>query len=267
MRTSVLMGTLALPGWDSHVSSILDQTVPADEVLVVVDRPTDAAEQAGLKAAWPRLSFLFNETNVGLTRALNRGFARARGEFIFRADDDDFSYPSRIERQLETFHRTGADFVSTWGEGIRPGAAAKPYLIRAPEGDKAIKRALKKRNVLLHPSLAFRRETVERLGGYDENFIYAQDYALYLAGIRSGATFAVVPEILVRREYGPTSISVARRGNQLMYSCAAQVLHSAQLGDRKAFLATLLRYGILAAVPTSLRRIRRWIFSILGRGV
>jgi glycosyltransferase involved in cell wall biosynthesis len=267
MRTSILMGTLARPGWDDHLSSVLNQSVPPGEVLVVVDRATDAAERAGFEAAWPQVSFLFNDANIGLTRSLNRGLSRAAGEFIFRADDDDFSYPRRIERQLETFERTGADFVCTWGEGIHGDRDSKPYLISAPETDAAIKRALVRRNVLLHPSLAFRREAIARLGGYDENYVYAQDYALYLAGIRAGATFAVVPEVLVRRQYGEASISVARRGNQLVYSCAAQVLHCAHLDDRRAFLKTLARYGALAAIPMSLRRIRRRIFGILGRGV
>lgn len=264
VQASILMGTLARPGWDEYVPTLLDQTVPADEFITVVDRPTDASERAALEARWPKLSFVFNDDNLGLTKSLNRGLARARGTFVFRADDDDHYFPNRIERQLEAFASTGADFVSSWGEGV--GEAGKAYLIRAPEGDSAIKRALMKRNVFLHPSLAFRRATVERLGGYDESFIYAQDYALYLAGIRAGARFAVVQEPLVRRFYAATSISVGRRHAQAMYSCGARILHSAHNQDRASFFRTLAQYSLLVGAPSSLRRARRRLFGWIGRG-
>ena len=111
VQATILMGTLARPGWDEFVPTLLDQTVAAGEFLVVVDRPTDAAERAALEARWPQITFLFNDENLGLTKSLNRGLARARGTFVFRADDDDHYFPNRIERQIAAFERTGADFV------------------------------------------------------------------------------------------------------------------------------------------------------------
>lgn len=265
MQVSVLMGTLAREGWDQSLRSMLDQSVPPDEVLVVVDRDTGAAERAALEAAWPSVRFLFNDTNIGLTASLNRGLAAANGEFVFRMDDDDLYPPNRIERQLACFAETGADFVSSWGEGAREGST-RTYVIRAPQTDAAIKRALLRRNILLHPALAFRRATVERIGGYDETFRFAQDYALYLAAIRAGASFAVVPEPLIRRSYGAGSITVGKRHIQAMYSCAARVLHAAATGDRRSFFRTVRQYTALIAAPDYLRKLRRSVFSIVRRG-
>ena len=152
--TTILMGTLARPGWDEHVPTLLDQTIPATEFLVVVDRATGPDERAVFEERWPQLRFLFNEANIGLTRSLNAGLRAARGEIVFRADDDDAYFPNRIERQLATMRETGADLVSSWGEGIAaPGAA--PYTIRAPTGDAAIKAALLERNAMLHPAARF----------------------------------------------------------------------------------------------------------------
>jgi len=262
--TTILMGTLARPGWDEHVRTLLDQTVPADEFLVVVDRPTQDDERAALHRAWPQLTFLFNEANLGLTRSLNAGLRQARGEIIFRADDDDAYFPTRIEKQLQLFEETGADLVSAWGEGTADGG--KPYLIGGPTQDAAIKQALLKRNFVLHPALAFRRAAIERLGGYDETFLYAQDYALYLAAIRANLRFAIVPEPLVRRSYHSQSVGIARRYRQLMFSCSARVQHCAHVGDRRMFLRTLVQYGILAATPAWGRNARRKLFTWLGRG-
>jgi glycosyltransferase involved in cell wall biosynthesis len=264
MKSSILMGSLARPGWDENVSSLLSQSVPADEIIVVVDRATDPAERETMEQKWPQLRFLFNESNIGLTASLNRGLACARGEFIFRADDDDWYFPSRLERQLAEFERTGADFVGGWAEG-RTGDRSS-YLIRTPTTDSEIRTGLLTRNVILHPSLAFRTELVRRLGGYDETFIYAQDYALYLAALRAGARFAAVPEPVLRRTYSPDSITVGRRYHQLMYSCAARMVHCAHSGDRRGFVRAAARYAMLAATPASARRWRRMLFGLIGRG-
>jgi glycosyltransferase involved in cell wall biosynthesis len=264
MRTAVLMPTLAAPGWDRHLPSLLGQTAPADEVIVVVDRAMDAAERDALQRAWPDLRFLFNPINLGITKSLNRGLAATQADIIFRADDDDESLPDRFARQLGCFAETGADFVTTWGEGV--AVAGRSYLIRCPTDDAAIRAAILERNVLLHPSLAFRRERVAAIDNYDETFVNAQDYALYLAGIRAGYKFAAVPEILVRRHYGTDNISVRRRANQLMYSCAAHATHHAATGDRAAFLRSLAHYALLAAIPDRARVARRRLFGLIGRG-
>ncbi len=266
MRTSVLMATLGEPGWDRFVPDLLAQTRPADEIIVVIDRPTGSPEQSALRAAYPQLRFLFNETNLGLTASLNRGLHAATGDIVFRTDDDDRSASERFARQLELFAAGGADVVTTWAEGVRDLPGAEPWLIRQPTSDAAIRQALLGRNILVHASLAFRRDRVLALGGYDETFRHAQDYALYLAAIRAGLRFAAVPEPLVRRVYPETSITVARRYHQLMYSCAARLVHAAHSGDRGDFLRVVARYALLAATPAWLRRWRRALFQRLGRG-
>jgi glycosyltransferase involved in cell wall biosynthesis len=214
------------------------------------------------------LEFLFNEANIGLTRSLNRGLAVATGDYIFRADDDDGYRADRIEKQLAAFAATGADLVTSWGEGVASTGDSRPYLIRCPTTHEAICAALKRRNVLIHAALAFRRDRVMALlGGYDETFANAQDYALYLAAMRAGLRFAAVPEPLVRRSYTGNGITIDRRYHQLMYSCAARVVHHAHAGDRKAFVATLADYARLAAIPTWARKLRRRAYAVLGRGV
>lgn len=263
--TSILMGTLGGPGWDQHVQTLLDQTVPADEFVVVIDRATAASEREAFERRWPQIRFVFNDVNMGLTRSLNAGLRLATGEIVFRADDDDAYFPNRIERQLAVFATSDADLVSAWGEGIANGGT--PYLIGAPTEDAAIKAALLKRNVILHPALAFRKASIERIGGYDESFRYAQDYALYLAAIRADLRFAIVPEPLVRRFYHADNVGVSRRYRQLMFSCSARVQHCAHLGDRQLFLRTVAHYAALAATPRWARSARRKVFTVLGRGV
>ena len=266
MKTSILMTTLGREGWDGSLPDLLGQTVTPDEIIVVIDREADEAEQSALRAKWPAVTFVFPGGNVGITKALNLGLHAAQGEFVFRVDDDDHYKPERIERQLECFEKTGADFVGTWAEAELSEGESSAYQIRCPTDDAGIKQALKRRNVLIHPSLAFRRERILALGGYDETFVNAQDYGLYLAGVRAGYSFAAVGEALIVRSYAGDSITLKRRYNQLMYSCAARVVHHAHTADRKEFLRTLLDYGKLAATPLWMRKLRRSLFAVTKRG-
>lgn len=266
MRTAALMATLASRDWDRFMPDIMEQTAPADSIVVVIDRPTDKVERAALQAAWPSITFVFNERNLGITASLNRGLAVVDADIVFRIDDDDRSASNRFERQLACFAETQADFVSTWGEGVAEGDERRAYLIRSPIEDDAIRHALLRRNVLLHPALAFRCAAAKALGGYDETFVNAQDYALYLAGVRAGMRFAVVPEPLIRRYYHADNVTVKRRAHQFMYSCAARVAHDAATGDRIGFLKTLALYAMLAATPMWARAARRRLFRWIGRG-
>jgi GT2 family glycosyltransferase len=265
-KTSVLLVTVGQPGWDRHVPAFASQTRPPDQIVVVIDRSTDADERAGMRVSQPDVEFVFNDDNIGLTRSLNRGLAVCRGEFVFRTDDDDLSLPRRVERQMAILEAGEADLVATWATGVTEGREDAPWLIECPVDDNGIREALQSRNVLVHASLAFRRDAVLALGGYDETFRYAQDYGLYLAAIRAGLKFAAVPEALVQRSYSPNSITLGRRYNQLMFSAAARVVHCAHSGDVKDFLKVVARYAVLAATPPWLRQARRKLFSLIGKG-
>lgn len=262
---AALMPTLARPGWDAFLPDLMTQTRPADRIVVVVDRPTDEAERADFRQRWPGVTFVFNAANRGITASLNAGLAACDGfDVIARVDDDDRCLPHRFARQLALLDASGADLVTGWAEAS--GEDGGTYLVTCPCSHAGIAAALMRRNCLLHPTLAFRRDAVVALGGYDETFLNAQDYALYLAALRAGLRFAAVPEPLVQRSYRPDTVTVGRRYHQMMYSCAARAVHHAASGNRTAFLRTLAQYAVLAATPAWSRRLRRRGFALLGRG-
>ena len=82
------------------VDSILGQTFPDFELIVVDDRSTDGAVEALGRIGDPRMRIVAN-AGAGLVAALNTGLVAARGALIARMDADDIALPERFARQFE----------------------------------------------------------------------------------------------------------------------------------------------------------------------
>lgn len=96
-----------LPG---AVESFLAQTVQDFEVLIVDDGSTDGTPGGlqDLERMDSRIRAFRTPGNVGPGAARNLAFAHARGRYVAVQDDDDFSYPDRLERQVLAFEQDPA---------------------------------------------------------------------------------------------------------------------------------------------------------------
>ena len=127
----------------------------------------------------PRL-VVERQARAGLAVALNRALARARAPLVARLDADDVALPARLERQRAFLQAhpevgllgTAARVVDESGRDVDDHPP--------PEDDRAIRRALIRRNPFVHSSVMLRRALVSAVGGYDVSFAVAQDYDLWL---------------------------------------------------------------------------------------
>jgi glycosyltransferase involved in cell wall biosynthesis len=79
------------------IDSVLTQTLPADQVIVVNDGSTDGSEDV-IRSYGDQVRYLHQE-NMGSGLARNRGLEQARGEFISFLDADDIYLPTKLEAQ------------------------------------------------------------------------------------------------------------------------------------------------------------------------
>jgi len=196
----------------ASIDSVLSQTFTDFELIVVDDGSSDGTG-AILKAYDDaRISIVRNETNVGVTRSLNRGLEQTRGKYVARQDDDDVSEPDRLERQvgfLKENHEValvGSAYLRIDGNGTVVARRDVPTDVTA------IRWRLLFLNAFASSSVVFRRDVVERLNGYDERFPYAQDYDLW-SRIASTEVVASLPLPLMRYRSGETSLTTTIGAN------------------------------------------------------
>lgn len=162
------------------IESILGQTFQDFEFLIMNDGSTDSTREVILSYDDPRIRLVDNAHNLGLTRSLNRGLELAEGEFIARQDADDISEPERLARQvsfLETHPEVA--LVGTWYKKIDTQGT--------PIGDRElpcdctqIRWCLLFFCPFVHSSVILRKSAVlERIGFYNEDITYAQDYEFW----------------------------------------------------------------------------------------
>jgi len=165
------------------VDSILSQSFERLELLLVDDHSVDNA-LSSLPFNDPRL-VLLNSNGHGVSSAFNTGFEHARGKFIARMDADDISLPGRIQVQL--------DYLKEHPDIAVCGACVEIFADHALEGGnlryqswlnsccspKKIQRSLYIESPVPNPTAMFRRDALNRLGGY-RNPDWPEDYDLFL---------------------------------------------------------------------------------------
>jgi glycosyltransferase involved in cell wall biosynthesis len=88
------------------LDSVLSQTVPAAEIIVVDDGSPD--DQAAVVAGYGDRVRLIRKANGGAASARNAGIETACGDFLAFLDADDYWEPVKLERQLSVFQRHSA---------------------------------------------------------------------------------------------------------------------------------------------------------------
>lgn len=214
------------------VESILSQEGVELEFVIVNDGSTDASGEIlhAYARRDPRIR-LIEQRNIGLTRALGRGCAEARGSLIARQDADDVSLPGRMRAQMDVLRRhEDVVLAFPWIRSIAPGGEVIGEYTTTAEIDETT-RVLRERmiGVPAHGSVMFRRDAYERAGGYREEFYYAQDLDLWLRLAWEGRV-APVPAFLYELQHAPGSISSDRREVQRQFAELALSCYRARRG-------------------------------------
>ena len=116
-----LLVSIVLPAFQAErtlekaISSIVHQTYPNWELIIVVDAATDATP--AIADSWAtidaRIRVLFSKKNRGVVRSRNLAMRLAKGDLIAFCDADDWWDKNKLERQLQFMLEKGANFCYT----------------------------------------------------------------------------------------------------------------------------------------------------------
>lgn len=189
---------------EEALRSVLEQSYAELEVVLVNDGSTDRSQAIIESFDDPRIRLL-NKSNSGITKTLNYGLARCRGELVARMDADDICAPERIEKEVRLLRQRDADIV--WSNAHLIDDAGEKLCDRFQPSEWWSVRMLNLANFVLHPSVLFRREIVQAAGGYDESFPYGQDWQLWKRLKARDVRFALLDEPLLWYRVSASAVS------------------------------------------------------------
>ena len=165
------------------IESVWWQSYNNMELIIVNDGSTDTTGKiiSKLSQENSKITIVNNKNNLGIVASLNKGISVAGGKYIARLDDDDiWCDDEKIEKQV-IFLEKNPEYCLTGGGVIaidRHGKEIARYLL--PEKDEDIRNAILINNVFAHTTVVFRKDTFQKVGGYDGQFIFVEDWDLWL---------------------------------------------------------------------------------------
>lgn len=193
------------PYIESSIESVLAQTYPQIELLVVDDGSRDDSVSR-IQRLQDKHGFSFQvQANQGLSRTLNDCIARARGSLIAPFGSDDLMLPDRIAKQVA--YMDGKPEVGICGGHIECIDADGRSLDKRNRHLQQSERALRRLDFEAvfrgtkggpkAPTLLFRREALEQVGGFDPN-IRLEDLLIELKITRAGYFIDVLGDLLAQ---------------------------------------------------------------------
>ena len=144
------------------VDSMLGQTIPPDEFVIVVDGSLPDVLRNIVAGYEEENKGLFNvhyfEQNRGLGVTLADGVKLCRNELIARMDADDYSVPERCEKQLKVFDICpDCDVIGSNVDEFIGDISNVVARVRLPQTNNEMKDFAKRRCPVRHPTLMYKK--------------------------------------------------------------------------------------------------------------
>jgi len=197
--------TVLMPAYNAEkhleaaIESILDQTFKDFEFLVIDDGSKDKTWKIIQEYAKTdkRIIPIRNDKNLKLAGVFNQGVHLAHGEYIARMDSDDWSYPTRLEKQFKFMENNPEVVIVGSSVDICHENLEKIYTRNYGANDSEIRKKIFRYSPFCHPAVMVRKNPLQSCGGYNPLLILGEDYDIYFRLGKKGK-FANLPETLMK---------------------------------------------------------------------
>lgn len=191
MKVSLVMGVYNGEEYlTDTIHSILAQTYPNLEIIIVNDGSTDSTHEILKEVKDKRVKIITLDINQGAANALNIAIEEADGDWIAIHDADDISLPYRIEEQVAYIQENphviavGSFIECIAGKNISPYRISHMKNLERYKNSiltwEQIKTELFKGCPLVHGTLFMSKEAYLKAGGYNPKYKIAYDYDLFM---------------------------------------------------------------------------------------
>lgn len=249
------------------IESILNQSFQNFELIIIDDVSHDGTwkiiNEYALRDS--RIRPFRNETNLGFAGNRNKAISLAQHEFIVWQDQDDVSYLTRIQRQLDLMLSDGAigivgSYMELFDDKLSHGI--REY----PKDDSDIRKMIFRFSPIALPASMLRKEAILKVNKYDTQFAPAADLDMSFK-IGTYYKLANIPEVLIRYRVHQNSATYKNLKRIELDTIKIRIKYANSTHFKPTFFDYLFNFLHFISIWTVPPRLKILLFNLLRTGI
>ncbi|NVO85928.1 glycosyltransferase family 2 protein [Hymenobacter terrestris] len=246
------------------MSSLLKQTLPDFELLILDDCSTDNTVDRIKAVHDPRIRLIQNDQNLGRAGTDNAALQHVTGQYIAKMDGDDICHPERLAKQVAVLRQQpDVNVVGSWMQNF----GASSYLNQYPESSAEAQVMTLFTLPTGNPSVMLRTELLREQGlQYDATLRQTEDYDFFARYIRELRIHTIqealiqyrVPPDIRKKEILSERATVADMVREQLLTRWKVSFTSEELKTHNTI--AMLNHG----AGVSLQKVERWLLKLLA---
>ncbi len=243
MKVSVLTNNFnGSKNIDSFFKSLYAQSFVDWELIFFDNNSTDNSIELvnNYKIKDGRIKLFKNDQFTGLGLARLKALNLCNSDYIAVWDIDDTAHKDRLELQYNFLNlNTDIDLVCSNVIKLTNGKSYNYYINPSSE---YIKSQLVWHNIIVHSSVMYKKEIALKIGGYDPNYNYSQDYNFYINFLINNYKISSIDKYLCYQSINHEGLSMQKNMKKTIYLDQINNLIKARKIKKIKFVSKFLNY-------------------------